>query len=203
MKSSHSIAQSPIKVVISALSLASAFLAFSLITFPAQAGSDSMPSETAAAPAGGPDSVAFAHNLWHALEKKGLVGKGAIMATPYEGLEPHGLILETLDSKISLGARTGTVIVKRNYGPPGTTPEQVVNNPSAYLDAITVMFKREAGYDPENKDWFWAKYLPDGTLDKNPKGVKLAGRVMKGADKGCIACHAGAPGDDMVFNRDR
>ena len=47
--------------------------------------------------------------------------------------------------------------------------------------------------------WFWAKYKKDGSIDKNPKGAKLAGRVAKGKDAGCIACHQGAPGEDMVF----
>ena len=62
---------------------------------------------------------------------------------------------------------------------------------------------REAGYDDDNENWFWAKYLPDGSLDKNPKGMELAGRVAKGADMGCIACHSAAPGDDYLYVNDR
>ena len=61
------------------------------------------------------------------------------------------------------------------------------------------MFKREKGYDPESKNWFWAKYKPDGQLFVNPKGMQLAGRVAKGKPKGCIACHQAAPGGDFVF----
>ena len=57
-------------------------------------------------------------------------------------------------------------------------------------------------YDAENADWFWVKYKADGSLDVNPKGALLAGRVVKGGDKGCIACHKGA-GPDMLFTRDR
>jgi hypothetical protein len=64
------------------------------------------------------------------------------------------------------------------------------------------MFRREAGYDEDNQNWFWAKFLPDGTLDKNPKGMMLAGQVAKGADVGCIACHSNAGGDDYVFTAD-
>ena len=63
------------------------------------------------------------------------------------------------------------------------------------------MLKRP-GYDPDNKDWFWAKYLPDGSLDKNPAGMQLAGMVAKGKPAGCIACHTAAPGGDMVFTSD-
>ncbi len=54
--------------------------------------------------------------------------------------------------------------------------------------SLTAMYKREAGYDPEDGDWFWAKYNPDDTVQKNPAGVALAGRVAKGAPHGCIAC---------------
>ena len=72
------------------------------------------------------------------------------------------------------------------------------------MEAVTVMFKREAGYDPENKDWFWVKYAPDGSIMKNPKAMSLAGRVAKGNMKqGCIACHRAAPGGDMVYLHNR
>ncbi len=70
-----------------------------------------------------------------------------------------------------------------------------------YLGAVTVMLKRP-GYDPETQDWFWAKYLPDGSLDKNPAGMLLAGKVAKGKPAGCIACHSAAPGGDMMFLMD-
>jgi hypothetical protein len=64
------------------------------------------------------------------------------------------------------------------------------------------MFKRK-GYDGDNKDWFWVKFKPDGSLHKNPKGMQLAGKVAKGMPKGCIACHKAAPGGDYVYNFDR
>ena len=101
-----------------------------------------------------------------------------------------------------MNGRTGQVIVKRNYGPEGVSVEEVLSDPVEHLAAVTVMFKREEGYDPDNQNWFWVKYLPDGSLDQNPMGVRLAGRVAKGADQGCIACHSGAPGGDYEFLRD-
>ena len=65
------------------------------------------------------------------------------------------------------------------------------------------MFKRQR-YDPEDKDWFWAKYTPAGELMKNPKDMALAGMVAKGNDTtGCIACHKAAPGGDFVFINNR
>jgi hypothetical protein len=61
------------------------------------------------------------------------------------------------------------------------------------------MAKREDGYDAKNGNWFWVKYKPNGNLHTNAKGMKLAGRVAKGMDKGCIACHQSASGNDLVF----
>ncbi len=156
-----------------------------------------------AAPFGNADDVADAKALWQVLQNEHLVGARSIQAVPYQGQHPHGAVLETLDKTITVGGHRGAVIVKRNYGGEGVSKATVANDPDKYLAAITVMFKREAGYDPEDRDWFWAKYKPDGSLDLNPKGMALAGRVAKGAAQGCIACHKAAPGGDFVFNNDR
>jgi hypothetical protein len=153
------------------------------------------------APFGSKDDAAYAAALWSSLEKARLVGRESINTFPYEGTEPHGFVLETFYSKTSVNGHSGEVIVKRNYGPEDVEIEAVQADRGKHLAAVTVMFKREAGYDADNKDWFWAKFLPDGSLDKNPKGMMLAGKVAKGAKKGCIACHTGAPGDDMVFTK--
>ena len=154
-------------------------------------------------PFSGPANVNYASQLWSALEKASLVGPGAVQSTPYEGQEPHGAILVVLEQNVSVGGHTGVAIVKNNYGGEGVSKETVANDPGKYLAAVTVMYQREQGYDPDHQNWFWAKYNPDGTLQANPKGMQLAGRVAKGAEKGCIACHDGAAGDDYVFNHDR
>lgn len=155
-----------------------------------------------AAPFGGEEDVSFAQDLWAALVEADLAGDDAILVRPYEGSEPHGFQLATIYRELSLKGRSGQLIVKRNYGPEGVTTDQVLNNPGEHLASITVMYVREEGYDPDNNNWFWAKYLPDGSLDKNPKGAELAGRIAKGADQGCIACHSAAPGGDYEFLRD-
>ena len=155
-----------------------------------------------APPFGGPDDVKYSQALWKALTKAHMVGSHAIMSTPYKGQAPHGAVLDAIDGTVKVKGTTGAVIVKRNYGGPGVSKQAVANNPSKYLKAITVMFKRK-GYDPEDKDWFWVKYNPDGSLAKNPKGMQLAGKVAKGKPKGCIACHKAAPGGDFVYNFNR
>ncbi len=150
-----------------------------------------------------PDSIAYSKQLWAAMTQANLAGADAITSRPYAGTHPHGAVLDTIEGTVSVGGHAGRVIAKRNYGGEGVTVASVMNNPRKNLGAVTVMFKREAGYDSDNKDWFWAKFKADGSLHKNPKGMLLAGRVAKGKPAGCIACHKAAPGGDLVFTSDR
>ncbi len=110
-----------------------------------------------------------------------------------EGKSPHGAVLRYYVNAVAEGDLTkdGAVIVKENYS------EQSEDA----LKSVTVMQKRQ-GYDPETGNWFYVKYAPDGTVLSNPKGKKLAGLVGKGADKGCVPCHAAAAGDDYLFMND-
>lgn len=177
--------------------LTGVFVGIFTIYCAAQEGSDK-------APFGGQEDVAYAEQLWQTLVKTNLAGDEAILAVPYAGQHPHGAVLETLSyDKLNVADHTGPVIVKRNYGGEDVSKEKVANHPNEYLGAVTVMYQREEGYDPENNNWFWAKYKPDGSLEQNPKGMSLAGRVAKGAPQGCIACHSSAPGNDLVFNNNR
>lgn len=148
-------------------------------------------------PFGDKDNTDFAETLWAELKEAKLVGKNRIHVQPFEGNEPHGTIQQVLNTELTVNGRTGKVIVKVNHGGPNVDVQEVYDNPNKHVAAVTVMFKREAGYDPDNNDWFWAKYNPDGSLDKNPKGMKLAGRVAKGMNQGCIACHTALGGEDQ------
>jgi hypothetical protein len=153
------------------------------------------------APFGSDADKDYASELWSVMEARGLVGDGMIMAFPYDGIEPHGMMLETFYTSATVNGHSGRLIVKRNYGPEGIGVDEVLGDPAKHLAAVTVMFQREDGFDDETGNWFWVKYLPDGSLDKNPAGMELAGLVGKGADAGCIACHLGA-GEDMTFTTD-
>lgn len=82
----------------------------------------------------------------------------------------------------SIQAKTGnmkedSVIVKENY------------DANKKLMALTVMFK-EDGYDPAHKDWFWAKYAPDGAILAQGKGNEV---------KACIDCHEKKDTNDYIF----
>jgi hypothetical protein len=152
---------------------------------------------------GSDDDVAFAERLWREMAQARLVGAKAVTSRPYEGVEPHGAILVTLQGDLTLDGHTGAVIVKNNYMGESVSVSSVADNPNLNLAAVTVMFRRAEGYDNENLDWFWVKYSADGSIQTNPKGVRLAGRIGKNPQDACIACHKFAPGDDYVFLNDQ
>ncbi|MDT8281904.1 MAG: cytochrome P460 family protein [Gammaproteobacteria bacterium] len=169
------------------------------------AGCQSMMSSMGVLPMGSSTDQDDAAHLWATLKHERLVGNGMKSSRIYPGSPPHGKFLQTLHQQVTVDDHTGMVIVKRNYDGPGVSAEAVEANPEKYLKAVTVMFKREAGYDAEDKDWFWAKYQADGslfTMEKMMMEIPLAGRVAKGKDEGCISCHIGAPGGDFVFAQD-
>lgn len=160
-----------------------------------------------APPFGQEADISYAQELWRALEVANLVGPNSIWVKPYEGIEPHGAILTTVETRLTVRGHEGAVVVKTNYMGEGADVETVSNGRDKYLDAVTVMFEREGGYDPDNQNWFWVKYRGDGTLDLTPTGMQMAGQLAKGAgpdgtDGGCIGCHKAAPGDDYLFVRD-
>ena len=143
-------------------------------------------------PFGSDEDIEYASNLWSQMEQGGFNSKPAIL---YVGGPPHGPVREVLEGFID-GHR---VIVKRNYGGEGVSVQSVEGNRTNFLKAITIMAKRDAGYDTENGDWFWAKYKADGSLHINDKNIQLAGRIAKGMNTGCIVCHQAASGNDLVF----
>jgi hypothetical protein len=139
------------------------------------------------------DDAAFAAQIWEQLLAQRLVGPESIGAVPYprQG-EAHGSLLVSLLSTITVGETEGQVIVKRSYAGEDATRDNIIANPADNVANITVMFKRE-GYDPENADWFWAMYMPDGTLGEM-EGMPVAGRVEM-----CTSCHVEAQGGDYLF----
>lgn len=153
-------------------------------------------------PFGTEADLEYVDQLWQALADAGLVGDGTILSMPYQGREPHGAILEYFEQTVSVQDHEELAIVKKNYRGEQLSREQVLADPDEYLESITVMYRREQGYDPDNQNWFWSKHNPDGSLQTNPEGMQLAGRVGKGMNMGCIPCHSAAPGDDYVYSYD-
>lgn len=96
----------------------------------------------------------------------------------YKGTEPHGMLLTTYVNKtaeegLKSGAKElpkGSILIKENYKPDKT------------LAAITIMDKTGDGKD----DWFWVKYMPDGTV------AKMGDMALAGKPGGCVGCHTGS-----------
>jgi len=164
----------------------------------------SLVAQADAPPMGTAVDVAYAQKLWHALTAAGLAGPQARPMKPFfGGARPHGMILELAYQDLRVGGHTGFLVLKRNYDGAGVSVQNVARDRGRYLTSVTVMYRREKGYDPDNQDWFWAKYHADGSLFRNPRAMQMAGRILKGATRdesgGCIYCHASAGGGDYVF----
>lgn len=145
------------------------------------------PGEMKTMPFGDKEDTEFAALVWAAMDGY----ENWIMKTDmYPGKSPHGKFLRMYYSMVRVAGKPYHIIVKDNY------------DAKKNLAAVTIMVQREAGYDADNNDWFWAKFKADGTIDRNPKDMALAGRVAKGMDTGCIACHKGAMDSDYVFTND-
>lgn len=78
------------------------------------------------------------------MTEQNLAGDDPVQAFPYPGTDPHGMKLETF--------YTGTWVIKRNYGPEGVTVDQVLGDSDAHLAAVTIMFRRADGYEPDTGD---------------------------------------------------
>ena len=156
-------------------------------------------SEQDPPPFGGPDDVGFAADLWKAMDG---YRDWQIRTDAIRGRSPHGAWVKLYSSFVTVNGRSYAAVIKDNFGGEGVSKERVDSDPGSWLGAVTIMLKRESGYDSDNQDWYWAKYLPDGSLDKNPMGMQLAGRIAKGMNQGCIACHQAAGGGDYLFTND-
>lgn len=150
-------------------------------------------------PFGGEDDVEFANMVWKAM--KGYEN-WPMKSGFYPGKSPHGKFLRLYYNIVNVDDKPYHVIIKDNFGGEDATMEKVSDSPEEYLAAVTIMVQREKGYDQDNNNWFWVKYKADGSIDKNEKGMALAGKVAKGMDTGCIACHANAEDGDYVFTND-
>ncbi len=144
---------------------------------------------TMAPPFGGPDDMRRAELLWRSMRDYTSWDPYPGLAGWQPGKSHHGKVLKYYINSVAArnpeNPGNGSIIVKENYGMEGGP-----------LMAVTVMQKIR-GYDPEDRDWFWVKFAPNGEVMKNPKGMSLAGQAQ-----GCIACHSSAAGGDFLFVND-
>ena len=138
-------------------------------------------------PFGGKADVEFAKATWMAM---GDYKEWPMKSGFYPGKSPHGKVLRLYYNLVDVNGKPYHVIVKDNYDGDNASVETVSRSPEKYLVSVTIMVQREEGYDPEDNNWFWAKYGKDGSLDENAQGVLMAGRIAKGMNVGCIHCDA-------------
>ena len=153
----------------------------------------------AAAPFGGDEDVAFAADVWKAMQD---YETWRMKSGVYPGTSPHGAFLRLYYNLVDVDGKPYHVIVKDNFGGEGAKLEKVAAMPGDYLAAVTVMVQMPEGYDPENGDWFYAKYDPDGEVSVNDQSMAMAGRVGDGTTASCLGCHLKAGDGDYIFTND-
>ena len=152
------------------------------------------------ATSGRAEDNAYAAKVWRYMNENNLVGDGRMRSFPFVGSRPHGSIQEVITTDAEIDGQKGRLIVKHNYGSiDGLSPKTVYTaSQDLNYEALTVMFKREAGYDTANHDWFWAEYKADGSVI-NYQGTDLSGRSSL-----CLACHTPLGGNDReILNGNR
>lgn len=152
---------------------------------PSDVEEDSMSEETVTDEADMQESSPDASSLFSAFTEDGAYkewsiwpGKEAMM----DGTGVHGDYVSIYVSDNALSsAETGgatmpyeAMVVKEGF------------NSDEELTGLYLMYKAE-GFDPDNNDWFWAAYSPEGD-------VKAEGKVG-----GCISCHEGKEDVDYIF----
>ncbi|XOV80999.1 MAG: hypothetical protein ACFHVJ_08615 [Aestuariibacter sp.] len=142
--------------------------------------------------AGRPVDDAYAEKVWRYMIENELVGESRMRTFPFVGLRPHGSIQDVITTKATIAGHEGRLIVKHNYGAKDdlTVKQVYASEQKENLEAVTIMFQRETGYDAENNDWFWAEYEPNGAIFVY-QGAHLSGRAPL-----CIGCHAPLGGED-------
>jgi hypothetical protein len=150
-------------------------------------------------PFGGDKDLSFAKQLFTNVKD---YHNTVLKSDFYKGKPPHGKILRSYFTVAKVEGKYYPVIIKDNYGGEGADLNSVPQNPQKYLLSITMMVKREKGYDGDDQNWYWVKFNPDGSVSQNEKGTSMAGRVGKGMNTGCISCHTQAEGGDFFYGND-
>ncbi|MEM9358964.1 MAG: hypothetical protein AAGB04_22510 [Pseudomonadota bacterium] len=139
----------------------------------------------------------LADKLWRSLLASRMVGRNRLNVHAIEGKQPHGAVQQIYAAKVEVNGRIGRAIVKANHRKKGATVQSVYDTPNKFLSGYTVMFENEAGYDPDNRNWFWVHYNVAGKVNRAANGLAVAGRVGKFSNYGCISCHRKIGGQDF------
>jgi hypothetical protein len=137
----------------------------------------------------------FAADLWRYINRDKSPYRqwaGMEVTGPDSNVDPHGTGGKTYFNdaadKDPQKLRYGAILVREEYGDDAEKPI-----------AISVMY-RAKGTDSKNNDWYWLKFLPDGSVAKSP--ADAGSRPVLGRVASCIDCHQKAAGKDLVFAND-
>jgi len=139
------------------------------------------------------DPAEFAKNFWsylHRAQYRNWAPAPGVTADYKPGLSPHGKYTKLYANRVAYADMQNlpyfSILLVENY------------DSTKKLQDITVLY-RSRGTAPDDRDWFWIKYLSDGTVATSDDAQQspLSGRVQS-----CIDCHRKAKGDDFVFAND-
>ena len=147
----------------------------------------------------GKADIGYAKELWSVLANGKVVGKDANPPKPSKSQDPHGPLSSTTYTEAVVKGHRGKLAVQHNYRFAGGSVADVVAKSTKHVSSVDVMFKREAGYDPDHNDWFWVKYDPSGNPTKGSDGASQVGQVVSP----CVDCHAEQKGQDFLFRKKR
>lgn len=115
-------------------------------------------------------------------DSTGLLGRAHEGASGFREVYVNARGEDASNGSAALPYPQGTVIVKESYADS--------NGDKGRMSGLTIMAKRESGYDPENGNWEYLQVTPAGK-------IRAQGRLS-----GCISCHAAAQ-NDFVFTDNR
>ena len=129
--------------------------------------------------------TAVGASVWDYLKKEGYAKNWKMWpgtTAMYQGPEPHGAFLTTYVNDAGLKS----INAKKGKFSDGSMIAQENYSKDKKLKFIAVMYKVK-GYNPQDGNWFWAQYKPDGRIESE-------GKVDE-----CIKCHVAQKGNDYVY----
>lgn len=106
-----------------------------------------------------------------------------------DGVEnPHSTISQTYANKVAAddprNLPIGSVLVREDY------------DDKRKRQSISVMY-RVKSYDKDHGNWYWIKYLENGSVARGTDNKAVAGKMTS-----CSDCHGKAQSKDFVFSND-
>ena len=138
-----------------------------------------------AQPKKGSAAAAAGASVWDYLKKEGFAKNWKMWpgtTAMHQGPEPHGAFLTTYVNDVALKS----INAKKGKFSDGSMISQENYSKDKKLKFIAVMYKVK-GYNPQDGNWFWAQYKPDGRIESE-------GKVDE-----CIKCHIAQKGNDYVY----